>query len=94
MKEGKGFGGVSNNWDWVRNNMSARASYAKVSNWPTTKFKGPHYLVETECRMPHRHYYSVSPRSARHPPSGGVNACKRYRLLPWRSAGCKNQRVR
>ena len=77
MKEGKGFGGVSNNWDWVRNNMSARASYAKVSNWPTTKFKGPRYLVKTECRVPHRHYYSVSPRSARHPPSGGVNACKK-----------------
>ena len=35
------------------------------------------YLVETECRVPHGHYYSVSPRSARHPPSGGVNACKK-----------------
>ena len=42
MKEGKGFGGVSNNWDWVRNNMSARASYFKVSNCPTNKLKGLH----------------------------------------------------
>ena len=42
MKEGKGFGSVSNNWDWVRNNMSARAPCAGVSNWPTTKFKGSH----------------------------------------------------
>ena len=32
MNEEKGFGGVSNNWDWVRNNMSARASYGKITN--------------------------------------------------------------
>ena len=74
--------------------MSARASYAKVSNWPTTKFKGSHTSSKLNAAVPHRHYYSVSPRSARHPPSGGVNAYKRYRLLPWRSVGCKNQRVR
>ena len=42
MREGKRVGGVSNNWDWVRNNMSARASYARVSNWSTSKFKGSH----------------------------------------------------
>ena len=93
-QEGKGFGGVSNNWDWVRNNMSARASCVGVSNWSTTKFKASTYLVETECRVPLWHYYSVSPRSARHPPSGGVSTCKRYRFLLWRSAGCKNQRGR
>ena len=44
MKEGKGFGGVSNNWDWMRNNVSARASYAKVGNWSTSKFEGSHTL--------------------------------------------------
>ena len=83
MKEGKGFGGVSNNWDWVRNNMSARASYPKVSNWLPIQYQIERstYLVETECRVPLWHYYSVSPRSARHPPSGGVSTRKRYRFL-------------
>ena len=82
MKEGKGFGGVSNNWDWMRNNMSARASYTKVSNWSTSKFEGSHtYLVETECRVPHWHCYSISPCSASQPPSGGVSTCERYQFL-------------
>ena len=42
------------------------------SDYSTAKVERTPYLVDSECRMPYRHIYSVSPNRARYPLSGGV----------------------